>query len=358
MNEGALARSPAARQVVAPDVDWRDAVTKVTWIPEEYRDPSVAPEVAMRMLRCSRESLTQLEQLGLPSADTPDGPRYDLCDLKNVGMYSGTGMTEVEKSMAVLLGFTKLPKEELIGPRRYSYRLRLLSAAEPGARLIRRVYRPSPEVTGGALHTCNSDGRTVEVDGDFFRMAQSSEATGALTVLGSEHTIRSPLISQVFADLVESGVRWHYLPQEYSLHIDRAFAAGAGNCAVLCAVLERRLIEGGYEARAYHGWMAAVSEMDHGWVEVVDDDGIVKSLNPSLALLALHNGFGNRELYELVAGSRLNRIIPTRAPLYSPFVHDAGTCDDTTSFRCTVEDGEPGGSRRSRLTERWRARAR
>lgn len=313
------------------DIDWRQAVRDVVWIPAPHRVATVPVAAARRALRCTEASFARLVDLGLPSVDGPQGPLYDPTDLKNVGLYSRSHLTEVELSMRLMLSFMQASREELTKLRHWRYRLQLLAAAEPGARVIRRVYRPVPERFGGAFGSyAASVGPPPEMVGPFFRMAQGSEVTGTLMTRGAERVVRSPAIRQVVDELLDSGIRWHALPETFAADPREPTTLGIGNCGTLCAVLQQRLVDTGFEARSYHGWMTTLSEVDHGWVEVLDDDGTIKYLDPSFALLAVGNGFGPRDFRDFVIGSTLNRVVATEAPLDCPYVVDG--VDDVVAF--------------------------
>jgi len=335
------------------DIDWRQAVRDVVWIPAPYRSATLPAAAARRALRCTENSFAQLVDLGLPHVEGPDGPLYDPDDLKNVGLYSRSQVTEVEMGMRLMLAFMRTTRQELIQPRRWRYRLQLISKAEAGGRLLRRVYRPMPEIWGGELETYTSSvGPPPEVSGPFFRMSQGTEVDGTLTTRGTEQAVRSIAIRKIVDEFLDSGVRWHHLPPAFSASPEEPVSLGAGNCGALCGVLQQRLVDAGFEARSYHGWMIAVSEVAHGWVDVVDEDGAVKCIDPSFALLAGQNGFGSSDFRDFVIGSTLNRVVPSRAPLNGPFVEGAGGQDDTVTFVCRAEAGGDKDKTRGR-GRRW-----
>lgn len=341
----------AAGRAAQYDLEWQGAASKVVWIPDPHRRPTMTEASAQRMLRCTDRSFAKLLDLGLPYEDTDDGRRFEPYDLRNVGLYSGTGLTDVEVAMRMILSFMLGTPEELTRPRRWRYRLSLSAPVGPHARELRQVYGPTPEVFGGELQTCEPVlGPRVERDGHLFPMYQGAELAGELVTAGAEDPARAPELQVAVRELMGSGVHWQFLPTSLELEPTAAMDLGVANCVVLCSVLEADLRELGFEAASYRGWMVGLSQSDHGWVEVTDEDGQVRCLDPSFGMLAEGNGFGAADFADLVVGSRLNRIVPTRARLTHPFVVDGdpeataaipggGTATglDVVSFSCQAK---------------------
>ncbi len=331
------APAPAAVPAAGPkgrhDIDWRHAVDQVRWVPAEHRLATVPWATATRILRCTEASFAQLLDLGLPREEGPDGVRFDVNDLKNVALYSGSGVTEVERAMQFVLGYMQASREELTRPKRWKFTLKLESVAEDAA--DRRVYRPTPEAFGGEVDA--GDWTDDLPDPVAFRLRPGTPRVGVLTTRGRDQPIRSAEIRRIAEDLTAGGIRWHYLPKAVEDEPDEVTARGAGNCATLSHVLQRELAAAGFEAQAFHGWIVGSAEIDHGWVEVTDEDGQRKCLDPSFSVLAAHNGFGSPDFCDFVNGSTLNRVIPTRAPLHDPFVLD-GDITATVRFSCRPAD--------------------
>jgi hypothetical protein len=311
----------AAGRAAQYDIDWSAAVGKVVWIPGPHRRPTMTEASAQRMLRCTNRSFAKLLDLGLPYDDTDEGKRFEPYDVRNAGLYSGTGVTDVEVAMRMILSFMLGTPEELTRPRRWRYRLSLSAPIGPQPRELRQVFGPTPEAFGGELQSCEPMlGPPVERQGDLFPMFQGAEVSGELVTCGAEDPVRAPELQVAVRELLDCGVRWQFLPTSLELDPAAAMDLGAVNCVVLCSILEADLRELGFAAASYRGWMVGLSQSDHGWVEVTDEDGQVRCLDPSFGMLAEANGFGAADFADLVVGSRLNRVVPTRARLTQPFV--------------------------------------
>jgi hypothetical protein len=82
--------------------------------------------------------------------------------------------------------------------------------------------------------------------------------------------------------------------------------------------LEKRFREAGYEANTRGGWILGMLDLAHSWIEVVDDDGLVKPIDAVFERLSLHSETPHPELPSACLGSRLNRLLPAAIPAGVP----------------------------------------
>lgn len=288
------------------DIDWSPVAEAVLWTPAELRRPTVDEAAARKMLRCTPESFKALRALGLEGESTPDGMRYDAADVRNAGLYSLSGRTEVEMAMRPILAFLQGTDEQMFAERRWSFEMTAAAAC--------RIHPPAPEAFGGTLNflepAADDEGRAGVSAGQALR--------GEMITRGASDPVVDPGIVLLLKELIAAGVRWHYLPEGLKQDAYAAHARGVGNCDTMSIVLGDRLREAGYAARVFRGWIVGITEVPHSWVEVVDADGRTKILDPSLLVLASHSGLGSPEFVRKAPGARMSRIAPTRCPLSEP----------------------------------------
>jgi hypothetical protein len=232
--------SAASRPVALHDIDWAPVADSVIWVPAAYRCGTLTEDLVLRILRCTPASLTALRELGLTPQDTPEGPRYDACDIRNAALYSMSDRTEVEAAMRPILSFLRGSAEDLFAERRWTYQMR--PVAEPGTSMC-LVYPLAPEVSGGVVEALTVDGVPPRRAAGRVTVPHGSLLQGTVITRGRPGLLLNRLILSITADFLTSGVRWHYLPAGLKRDAHAAFAAGVGNCDTLSAVLADRLRE-------------------------------------------------------------------------------------------------------------------
>lgn len=335
----------SASRVTAPtapvalhDIDWHPVAGAVVWTPAALRQPTLDEATALRILRCTPRSFAALRDLGLTPADTAAGLRYDANDIRNAALYSLSGRTEVEMAMRAVLSFLRGSDRDLFGERRWTYQM------VPGDGGDCLVHPVMPESFGGQTTGMWIGDRVPAADGPRMRVPSGMPLRGAFVSRGAPAPVRSALIRTLTEDLVGSGVRWHYLPQGAKRDAHAAFERGVGNCDTLSAVLAERLAGAGYEAVIYRGWIVGITEVPHSWIEVVDEDGQIKIVDPSLLVLAAHSSLGAPGFAAKALGARLSRIAPTRCPLAEPIGIDADThASRDIRFTCRPGTGMASG---------------
>ena len=77
-------------------------------------------------------------------------------------------------------------------------------------------------------------------------------------------------------------------------------------------------------------------DLAHSWVEVVDDDGVLKAVDPIFLRLADHAEDPHPELAAGCIGSRLNRLLPASIPADGTMVSHRCGGRESTPVRRTV----------------------
>jgi len=345
MSSGMATATPGS--VALHDIDWSPVVRSVIWVPAAYRCGTLDENRVLRILRCTPASLAALRDLGLTPQDKREGPRYDACDIRNAALYSMSDRTEVEAAMRPILSFLRGPDEVLFAERRWTYQMR--PVAEPGTGMC-LTYPLAPEVSGGETEALTVDGAPPRRAGDRVAVPAGSLLRGTIVTRGRPGRPLNPLILSITADFLASGVRWHYLPEGLKTDAHAACAAGVGNCDTLSAVLAERLTAAGFATSIYRGWIIGITEVPHSWIEVTDDDGDLKVIDPSLLLLASHSSLGSPDFAARALGARLSRVAPTRCPLTEPIgvaMTPDGTVPCQVGFSCRPSR-PPGAAKEGR----------
>lgn len=327
------------------DLDWEAVVRRVVWVPAAHRQATVTRDAAQRMLRCTPESFDRLLKCGLPAEHGPDGLVFDVFDLRNAALYSGSGLTDMEQAMAAVFTYMRGPTAELVTPRTW---LCTLTERMPSAGGGARYARPTPEDFGGSLLSLRTrDGYDVQVAEDKLLFPNGAVVDAHLVTSGIPHTVYSSEIRSTVHDFLDSGIVWHSLPPSLDMAPTEAFALGVGGCVTLSVTLERLLRDAGLEAQAQWGWLTGAVNTPHTFVRVLDDDGVRKCVDPALALLANAGRLGSPEFAEFVIGSCVNRVIPTRLPVVS--YPDQTLVERELDLACRA--GGPQGSIEVRVCE-------
>jgi hypothetical protein len=313
-------------------IDWTPIAGAVTWMPPQHRQATVDEPTAMRMLRCTPESFAALKELGLTADGTPDRPLYDANDIRNAALYSRSGRTEVETAMRAILSFLRGSDADLFAERRWTYQM---VAVAPSSSQRCLLHPPRPEAFGGEAGPPVVAGDVPTRVDDRLSVPSGTPLRGSIVTRGRPDTVVDRTIRAVVDEFVASGVRWHYLSAGLKDDPHAACAKGVGNCDTMSAVLAEQLVDAGYDARVFRGWIVGITEVPHSWVEVLDDDGRVKVVDPSLLVLARHSSLGSPDFATKALGCALSRVVPTRCDLAEPIglTPDGLACDVTFSCR-------------------------
>jgi hypothetical protein len=173
-----------------------------------------------------------------------------------------------------------------------------------------------PELVGGELRSWNVapdgvrdiDGR-LRLDGPGPLSFSAQVATR-----GRIMTLKSPVLRGIVDDFLAAGYRWVRVPEQLQWDHERMMAAGVAPCISASLFLAQEFEKAGYRAFARRGWLLGILDLAHSWVEVTDDDGVVKPVDPICRWLSQYTDRPDPELAAAAIGSWINRQLPAALP--------------------------------------------
>ncbi|TNH29627.1 hypothetical protein FHG89_11505 [Micromonospora orduensis] len=328
----------------AGPIDWEQVLSRVVLVDDARRRATVSARRAQEFLRLAPDELDRLTAAGLPGANVGGELRYDFRDLYNVGLYAGFGTSQAEQALQVMMRFASRPVEQLLTPRRWTVQIRGECAAcrDGGApEGTWQVQQPDPFPGGGRL-------LSWQVRPGLARPAPSAGATspaghlareprppdllveGVVETIGVRRQIRSSRILAEIERFSALNLRWHLLTEEQWPDIERFHRLGVTDCVMASLYLAERMTRLGIEAQTRCGWMTGIVNVSHGWLEVRDEDGAIKTVDLILPQLAGLLAPGSGAYRQLASGSLINRVIRADCPADQPLVthrHGAGPVD-------------------------------
>ncbi|MER7751444.1 hypothetical protein [Kitasatospora sp. NPDC097643] len=297
---------------------WTAALEKVYLVPEEYRTGYFDRAAALDLLRCGEEVLDRLVAAGLPSTGEPGDERYDRYDLFNLALASGSAESVPEKAIAYALRWMNQGPESWTAELGWSFAITVeCPTGECGEQSSLSHARMLPEAVGGEVHRWDvspaaarqgEDGR-LTLDG-----AGPLHFEAELSTRGRLMPLRSPVLRGIVDDFMSAGYRWVRVPERLQWDHPRLLAAGVAPCISASLFLAEEFTRAGYQAFARRGWLLGILDLAHSWVEVVDDDGVVKPVDPIAAWLSEYADRPHPELAKAAIGSWLNRQLPAALP--------------------------------------------
>ena len=318
-------RRRAARATAADPERWLAARERLFAIPAPFRDERVNRADALQTLRCGEELLDRLVAHGLPCGGPPGDERFDAYDLFNLALDSGSGRSMPEMAFGFALRWMSGSPERWFEPRRWTVSVTVACGRDGGCGAHPRwsIARPRPDLFGGAVEQLAvtppvpaGDGATIELRGSG-GLGMACE----VRTRGRRMALRNPRLREVVRDFMHAGHRWIRMPEGLQRQDALVLSHGVSNCISASLHLERLLRAEGFEVTTRRGWMLGMLDIEHAWIEVRDDDGAVKAVDPIFALLAAHAPESNPELEEVVMGSHINRLLPTLHAADEPLVH-------------------------------------
>lgn len=299
---------------------WFEALDRLIPTPADLWEGSVDDVGALRLLRCDAGLLDMLVQRGLRTRTTGAGKRYDIHELFNIAMYSGSKRSLPELAVSMITRFAREPVARRIEPGRWS--LLAEFATLDGSATTWSVARPTPEVLGGSLTSLEIDPSSCR--GDRSRLAVVEPVArvtlrAGIQLQGRVDRVISPRIRDVFHGFLARPWLWYAMPRSLSTDLAAVMTRKTTDCVSSSLILARDLTERGCDVRTRLGLLTNLFGTLHGWVEVRDDDGRWKLLEPGFALLAKGWGFGGEEFIEFCLGSTSNRCLPLSARVDEPW---------------------------------------
>ncbi|HEY4027062.1 MAG TPA: hypothetical protein VGO86_11585 [Candidatus Dormibacteraeota bacterium] len=289
--------------------------------PPDRRERLLTLPEARAKLGCGDDLLTALLDRGFPVAAVEGGePRLDLHDVINVGLYSGSGQSVPELAQRALFRFASTDPERWTAPTRWKIAVEHRCLAGDGGEHAGgwALAEPDPERWGGATDEWGShEGLRLRLDGRGDapeRRADSASATGTVRLEGRVQRVLAPTVIEAFDELVRGiqrdAPRFQWLPDALRADPDGAARLGVTDCAASSLLLERELGRLGFATRTGDGCVLGLVPTPHAWVEVLDDDGVWKALDPIFAAVAARVPGTRPEFAAFCLGSFSSRVLP------------------------------------------------
>ncbi len=283
---------------------WLLALSELVAVPAREARPVVPLSAGRAYLGCSHAAWDALLAAGLPVHDGG----LDRHDLLNLAMAVGAGRSVPEVYTRREIGFVTGDVSSWCEVKRWRVTIRLscvASEATPcGGDERWTVWPPLPWPDKPAAR----DVEPRQIAGGAAEIAFDAEVGGRV-----ERPV-SPRLIAVVREYLAEGRRFFRLPDAVAgvpswMHERRLFDCMRGSLD-LC----ERVRDIGMQATVRHGWLAALVASPHAWLEVVDDDGAVKTIDIALRASAGQVYPELTAFQDFCLGSRCNRLIETGCP--------------------------------------------
>ncbi len=294
------------RQTVTPHAPWEEVAESIEFVPAEYSHKTQPESTAQEMLRCGPADIDRLADAGLPFEVRSGVRHFDVNDLYNLGMYSGRGNTQPELAFRMLFRFAGRPVDDLLREKTWDFKVTLDCVACEGEAPW-RFAAPDAARFGGRV----AGGQAPQAS------TGSAHYQAKVTTLGARTPLLSAQLRRLTRDYLDSGYRWQMIPVAMQADYELVHALGATSCIAASLLLAERFRSAGYRAEAKRGWFCGVLggalDLPHACVEVVDDDGALKTVDIAKAQLAARLSPDTGDFQELCLGSIYNKVIPSTA---------------------------------------------
>jgi Transglutaminase-like superfamily len=305
---------------------WLDALARSYFVPAEFQAHETSRQEALNLLCCGDDVLDQLIEAGLPCSGEPGAELFDWHDLHNLGLYSGSGNSLPERCIRLAMRWMEKPPESWLGSARWDFRAALGCGrphrGQPPPRW--RIARPAPEVHGGEIVGALAASSPDAVIGEGYVEGTGEEFALAATIhtRGRSGVIRSRRLREILSEYAGADYRWVRLPQELQKQPSRVLSQGVSPCISVSLDLAAKCRGEGFAARTRIGWILGLLDLRHAWLEVVDEDGAWKTVDPVFAKLSAFADRPHPQFQSSCLGSTINRLLPTANEASDPlFAH-------------------------------------
>lgn len=296
---------------------WLAALDGLFTVPADFRNENVDRVAALDMLRCGEATLDALIAAGLPCRGEPGAEWFDRFDLFNLALRSKSTVSVPERAIRYALRWMHGDPHTWIEPIRWSFdielRCPLPECGEQPEWWHSRLDLESFETELLDWQTNPATATTVD-DAVHFCGPGPVGMRGQLVTRGKLMTLRSPVLQSITDEFLAANYPWIRMPERLQYDYQRVMAAGAAPCITASLFLQSQYQAAGYQAITRRGWLLGMLDLAHSWVEVVDDDGVRKAVDPIFVRLADHAENPHPQLAAGCIGSRLNRLLPTAIP--------------------------------------------
>jgi hypothetical protein len=317
---------------------WLDAVRRTAWIPPAFARYDLSLDEAALRLRVPREVVERLVDAGLPAGGQADGgradggqagPRVDANDVFNLALELRWHATLPVTGFRGALRWLRQPLPALVEAQ--DWHCEFTAPLLPAGAVL--AARPSPETYGGVWRPEGEQGEHATppaVEPGRMLVAPGRTVCGVASLRGRHTPIRSAVVRERVRAVLDSGHRWAKLPLALQTRPDLVSSLGYATCVSISLSLSAAVRAAGFQTRTRRGFLIAPVATGHSWVEVLDEDGEWKVIDPVLVLLhrrlvevepAGHTAATAPE-QNLADGLLVNRVLASALPADAPLAVD------------------------------------
>jgi transglutaminase superfamily protein len=334
---------------------WLRSLEELVPTPDEHRGDLVGREDALRILRCPERNLDELVERGFAYEECEGEQAFERADLYNVALRSHSKRSAPELVTAFMRSMRREGPAKWALTRHWAVRIEMLCPLDTGCHGGSWTLRPLlPEALGGTppvwslpanlswgVHTLVATGPKGA-----FKVASRFSTSGQVT------PVRARSIRDAYRTIIDD-YRYQVLTRSWRRDLETVRRMRIADCGAATSLMAAACRDAGHEAKIETGMLLGTFGFGgHSWVRVCDEDGVWKTLEPTLPLLArVATDVDESELAPLIefsCGSTLNRLV---------------TCDTTehgeiAGHTCCGERRHPYLTIRARLLDGMGARAR